>query len=394
MWMVDDINQDHFLIFQDGDLFETTDTAFVNAVNEYVTSKIKKEGIASVEKVDFQTVSDNIATVQQLCSLCDMEINPNKGIISFSYSQIIVEKDSVKYKNHYDDKYGTEMKRISDKADFTGIHFTELFENTVRNYTAPLSTVFSTEEYLKCLKIMNPSINNWILVDDGENSKLYTSDGKIKNSPGFYILSDNSLMYSYGKKYDGTAAFYLEYGTDAGLLRNGLFLCDYNGAYLYDLLDYISVVLENFPGALTKDEIVALYEENYTVSSGARSFKTTKNGIDYIITKTTDGKSTIISINLPKGFKLGSLPMTESVTKPNTIPTTTPTTAPTTKPTTTFTAKPNTGSNQGAQDPCAMGHNYQNGVCKYCGALDPFYDPCAMGHTYENGYCIYCMAKN
>ena len=83
---------------------------------------------------------------------------------------------------------------------------------------------------------------------------------------------------------------------------------------------------------------------------------------------------------------------TASTTKQTTASTTKATTISTTKPTTT---RPTTVSTQpGAQDPCAKGHSYQNGYCKYCGVSDPNYNPCANGHTFQEGWCMICLAQD
>lgn len=43
-------------------------------------------------------------------------------------------------------------------------------------------------------------------------------------------------------------------------------------------------------------------------------------------------------------------------------------------------------------NPCANGHNYQNGVCTVCGAKDP--KSCTNGHTFEYGTCKVCGATD
>lgn len=43
-------------------------------------------------------------------------------------------------------------------------------------------------------------------------------------------------------------------------------------------------------------------------------------------------------------------------------------------------------------NPCANGHNYQNGVCTVCGAADP--NSCTNGHNFKYGTCTVCGATD
>ncbi len=326
MWQLNDSKDvKTYYVFSDGHIYKIDDTDFTTAVEDVLEYVMLNGKLQAFYYTDFSKTLDRISAEDFLMyPETNITYKPESGMIVFdegtgSEKTLVVSQTNVSLTQPESASslaLTLTLTKLSDTLDFSGEHFSKLFEKTKNNYKAPSSLLFPTPEmYTNALKEIHPYINDFELVSQEKNSTVYTLDGNLTNSGACLIIGKDSVFFSEGKPVkDQGAPFVVMYEPGDSL---DLFVSDRRYTSLSTLLKYAEPVLKQLPGTLESAELVSLFEKKHATSNGARTFETTVNNITYEIIQSTNDKTTAIYVKVANYLEIPEAAKSASVDTAN-----------------------------------------------------------------------------
>lgn len=312
MWFVEEENeQKSYYIFQEGKIYVTSDGMYTAGVERILSDALRNGGLNAWPHQDFTQVTNRLS-LESFSYLKneDTVVFPEKGEIIFnqgesSEERIVITEDSVTLRSGNKEN-GKSIKKLSDTADFSSEHFSELFADIKKDYKVSSKALFcSPASYVNSLKELHPYIDSFKLVSKDGDSTIHTLDGNLINSGASLIVDSDSVMFSEGKPVEGKGSpFVVMYEPGVDCDQWLLFICDRRHTTLSTLLKYTEPVLRDLPGALGTAELLSRFEKEKTVSGGVRNFETKIKGITYEIMQTTNDKTSAIYIKVDEYLQL------------------------------------------------------------------------------------------
>lgn len=310
LWLITDgQNTQSYIAFKDGDIYKTNDSTFCqNAAPLIERSLIKKDSQYCI--LDFPTLLAALRLEAVLGDpISDVSIKSKQGTVILNTEQqhIIVRPSGVVLWDA-EHKAEVQLTRISEEISFSGEHFEKLYLQTIDELMLSAAQFMpSMDSFAAAIKSLNPAVYNWPLVDQENDSTMYTANGKLTDTGGVLITSKDDLVFTCGySSSDNGAPFQLIYNPNSDL-NYDLLIYDRQSTSLYELLNYAKPLLNSFPNALSETELLSYFANQASISSGMRKFDKTIYGINYRIFQTTSDDSTIIYISVPEQIQLSTL---------------------------------------------------------------------------------------
>lgn len=412
MWVVDDLDQNEYYIFQNGQVYQIEDWSLKNTMETYMDNILKNSGLDSLYCLDYKTVLAKLTTEDILGNpFSDIEINHKKGTIVLNKDKsnekhIIIDEGSVHIKNA-EEKDTILLKKISDEVDFTDVHFEDLFNAAKNNYTVSTAQFWTdAKEYGNMIKNYNPEVDGWELTTQNETTTIYESSKWVPNISGALIITDTSvtftkkvsLLNSWTSNIDWNPSFTVHYTPNEGKII--IMDQDNLSLDLPLLIQYAANAVRNFPGAY--EDYMELYNilaaEKGTTSNGVFTVEKTINGLTYKIQMGTDGYWAMVTVTANETLKLSTIMSCIESTATETQPDETNSTEPATSteangntPTTPATNSP-VNSNSSVQTPVECSHIFtaatctEPETCTLCGVTGK----AALGHSMSFTKCVMC----
>lgn len=284
MWVMDDTYEDKtYYVFHNSEVYNFNDVQFCGIIEELFSSFVADEKIGELSKLDYKSAMDTLGVSKFLGNPEDIIAKPKNGMIIVDEgktyeTQIIITEGGVFVKAIGEDE-GISLTKLSNTADFTGEHFTELFEKTKKNYTIPTYTFLKTPAEYAQMYVDELIFEKQI----SETSyKLYHMNG---HENGVFAWDDVSFLYTTGKaaSSDGDPTFQLFYKPNADSTQ--LIISEKLWPDFEHLLDkYAMPILSGIPGTIGTEEIMTRFEQEGKTENGVRTYSATDNGIQYSIT--------------------------------------------------------------------------------------------------------------
>lgn len=303
MWVIDTVlDEKEYYIFQGGKIYTSSDHQYSSQVEQSLEEIANSGNTEAFPYQTFDVVSQRLYVEDLMYLQENVTFKPDKGTIILDagkgYETRIVIGENAIERFENGNEFGLTLIKLADAPDFKTDHFRELFQAVRDEWTVPIEHfICTTEEYLTPLAYMHSVIQNFTLVSESNGTSVYTLGGIVDDPYGALILSEENIMFFFGEDYKGDLLRSVEYRPKGNY---NIMITDRTTADLGELLLYTVPVLENVPGAYSKvADMLALYEQQSTVSGGVRSLDVTIEGITYRINRTTDNMETVITIYLP-----------------------------------------------------------------------------------------------
>lgn len=284
--------QGEYLIFDDNNIYFLNEYYLDNHF-EPMFLEAKKNSEEALQNLKFDNCLKDKSLEEIADKVTNAQIIPQDGIIKINpdskHGEIIrIKKDGVEYcEDASDGEYRT-FTRVHDKADLNFDSIEEYFEESKSSYKPSAKKFIPTpKEYIEKLRNEIPALNSLQLAYDDDDFVLYSNNGKTQN-------------YTDYMKYDkttGSCTIALDPSRFLIVFEDGtLSIADKTSRSLSELLQYVEVLIGDYPLALTAEEMVEKYNEEATVLSGSKLMNTTVDGIGYTIQISTTGATKFIKI--------------------------------------------------------------------------------------------------
>ncbi len=300
VWFADSYPYNFFYIdafvFLDGKTYRLN---FEEMLNNNFKEIIVNQGVEKFETIDYSTFLKENIDISDINNTNFKTIKHKKGIAFVedtgdSGSKLIINKSKSSEGNQIitlfneDSSIKEEYVKISDTFNLEGVA-DRYFELVKEEFELPAKDFIpSPKEYIKkFLKSGSKAYRVSLAYDDGK-SLMYTDTGSRENfnevaqyaanTNNTQIILDNGKLYL---TYDG----------------NELRIVERGNYYLSYVLEYVELLIEDYPYALSVDEINNIFKEEATVSNNIKALNTEIDGIKYKIQVSDSGSTKIITIN-------------------------------------------------------------------------------------------------
>ena len=313
MWATDDnLGEKSYYIFQDGQIYVTTDTRYSEQIKYMLDSALQKSGLESLYVQNFTTTPKRIY-LSDLSIIPDpVTLFPQTGEIklyegTYKEESIIITEESVLLVND-DAKTGTVMTKISDTVDFSIEHFEPLFNQVLNSYQIPSSHFLMTPaEYGEMIKTTIPQFDWWSQTWSDDDLEVYAPDEALTPVAGSSLLiSKESLTFAYkvsvstgfiGKNH--TQSLVITYSPEEGSIQ--VLETNNPSMNLYSLIKYGLYAIQNIPEAYT-DPIELANDMDAKGRKDSSDYSSeivmTANGITYELSTTEAGSATLGEFNI------------------------------------------------------------------------------------------------
>ena len=154
------------------------------------------------------------------------------------------------------------------------------------------SIVVSTEEYYERLKYYFPEIEEWVLIDEKENNRTYSTNGETENIKGLLSISDKSLIMT---NYHGSFVvnYTIESNTKASIMIQEKKL-GISEQWLFNLAGYILEYTGKKNDAAT---LISDSKAHAVVENGVENYTAVIHGVQYTVLRKTDKSNLTIMIS-------------------------------------------------------------------------------------------------
>ncbi len=398
-WRIRDIDEDSYLLIENGEIRFFSEQTFTSALNTYITDTIKNKGhslLSTMSAADIVATLETMDIADTPYSSVTFDAKKGKAIIDKGEgftTQIVVQGSQVTIQDSSRSSFP--MEKVSDTLTLSSDRFLTLCNNYISETSFSANDfMFSPAKLLEFVKTKFPEANNWPLTSDSDGSRIYTSNGKLSGYTGAYILDSESVFFTYNRWGKSSPEFMLWYdmNADCQFILSDDFFRDYNSA-----LEYVSCVMRSFPGSISPTQLWDLFSSKHNVSyEGTRYFDQTHNNIGYYINQNTTGAVTF-RITFPESIELSSIINSATPPATQTTPTTTDPTQPEStdpKPTEPTPTEPT--PTEPTQKECS--HSYTEptctapATCKLCGKtngypIDHNFVPTTCTNPYACSFC-------
>ena len=299
MWVVgDNAEEKTYYIFQNGQIYNLTDTMYSAQVENLLDSALQNSGLDALHLQDFATVSDRMYLSDVAVTPDPVSLYPQNGEIKlyegkYEQKSIIITEDTVLLAPK-DSENAAVMTKLSNTVDLSTEHFEALFNQVIDSYQIPASSfLVSTEEYGEMIKSTISGFDWWNLIWTDEEQQLYTPNEALTPINGSKLLiTKEDLLYVYkvsvstgfiGENHEETLT--ITYSPEEGVFE--AIEVNKSLSNVHTLIAYGLYAVQNIPGAYTNPE--ALYNDMIAMGETTNSVygttaTMTANGLKYTFT--------------------------------------------------------------------------------------------------------------
>lgn len=182
---------------------------------------------------------------------------------------------------------------ISLKASSEETHTPQGSDEVIYTYGEFCPTL---QDYADFVVALTPVIDQWVLVSDDESGIVYAPKGYQDGNKGMFHVAENAVFLSKHASYHSPRTFQVYYSPTSSMDLPDLTLSTDLFSSFDALLSYAAPFLNALPGALSRDELLQLFEHETTTAYGVKSLITTVNAVTYTIHQDITAGTTMLTL--------------------------------------------------------------------------------------------------